>query len=103
MAHLHDNHLHTGQVVLNIGGDVGALVLYTNADADGDEIEITPYGQPDNRSHNQVHERNFNGRVVYAAVYPELNAGEYQVWADENTPADTVVIVGGQVTELDWR
>jgi hypothetical protein len=50
-----------------------------------------------------VHERNFHGRVCFAAVYPELHAGEYELWGEGPTPIDRVTIVGGEVTELDWR
>ncbi len=102
-GYLHDNHLRTDKVVLNIGANVGALILYTNADADGVEIEITPKGRPDVRSHNQVHPRNAPAGVVYAAVYPELEEGEYDLWGEGPDPVSTVKITGGQVTELDWR
>jgi len=103
MAEVHDMSTRTEQVVLDIGGDIGALILYTNPQANGAEIEISPRGEHGHRSHNQVHERRFNGVVRYAAVYPDLHAGEYDLWQDGPTPADRVTIIGGQVAELDWR
>jgi hypothetical protein len=118
MAEVHDMSTRTEQVVLDIGGDIGALILYTKPEANGAEIEISPrehsHGHDDHdhdhdhhhhvhRAHNQVHERNFNGRVFFAAVYPELQAGEYDLWGEGDTPVDHVTIVGGQVAELDWR
>jgi hypothetical protein len=115
MAEVHDMNTRTEQVVLDIGGDIGALVLYTKPEANGTEIEISPHGQHSDhhdhdghghhhhRSHNQVHERNFNGRVCFAAVYPELRAGDYDLWGEGPNPVDRVTIVGGQVAELDWR
>lgn len=129
MAEVHDMNARTAQVVLDIGGDIGALIVYTNPEANGVEIEISPredgqghehahhgddhthdheghldhHGHHVHRSHNQVHERNFNGRVCFAAVYPELRAGEYDLWGEGPTPVDRVTIVGGQITETDWR
>lgn len=103
MAEVHDMSTRTERVVLDIGGDIGALILYTRPEANGDEIEISPRGHVGHRSHNQVHERIFNGRVFYAAVYPELRAGEYDLWGDGPAPVDHVTIEGGRVAELDWR
>jgi hypothetical protein len=103
MAETHSMHTRTEQVVLDIGGDVGALILYTNPEANGAEIELSPREGNGHRSHNQVHERKFNGSICFAAVYPELRAGEYDLWGDGPTPVDRVTIVGGEVAELDWR
>jgi hypothetical protein len=38
----------------------------------------------------------------YAAVYPDLPAGVYTIWADERRPAGRVVIAGGRVTNWSW-
>jgi hypothetical protein len=38
----------------------------------------------------------------YAAVYPDLAAGPYTIWADEQNPAGRVVIAGGRVTNWSW-
>jgi hypothetical protein len=87
-------------VVLDIGGDVGALVLYTGAEDDEAEIDISPGTDPAaRRTHNQVHPRRAPAGVVYSAVYPALAAGEYTLWRDEHTPEATITIRGGQVTE----
>jgi hypothetical protein len=88
---------HTETVVLDIGEDVGALVLYTPAELFGHEIEVSPLGLPSQRTHSAVLERACNGRVMYAAVYPELPGGDYAVcWGEE--PRFTVR--PGAVTEL---
>ena len=93
-------HASQAAVVLDIGGDVGALVLYTGAEDDEAEIDISPGTDPAApRSHNQVHPRRAPAGVVYSAVYPALAAGEYTLWRDERTPEATVTIRGGQVTE----
>jgi hypothetical protein len=103
MAEIHSNTVHTSDVVLDIGGDVGALILYTDADLNGKEIELSRAVPGAERFHNQVHERRFHGRVVFAAVYPEILAGEYHIWGDGPGPVKTVTIRGGEITELDWR
>ena len=87
-------------VILDIGGDVGALVLYTGAEDDAAEIDISPGSDPAApRSHNQVHPRRAPAGTVYSAVYPALAAGEYTLWRDEHTPEATITIQGGHVTE----
>lgn len=93
-------HASQAAVVLDIGGDVGALVLYTGAEDDEAEIDISPGTDPAApRSHNQVHPRRAPAGVVYSAVYPALAAGEYTLWRDEHTPEATITIRGGQITE----
>ncbi len=94
---------HSGSVVLNVGPGVGALVLHTPAGLDGREIEISPLGNPDaRRTHSQVRERRTGGGVQYAAVYPDLAAGDYTVWRDASTQAGQVTIDGGAVTTYHW-
>ena len=98
-------HRHTaygGPVVLDVGGDVGALVLVTDESMVGAEIHISPYGEPDAGRHVAVHPRTFGGRTIHAAVYSDLIAGRYQLWALDGTPAMTVTIAGGAVTESRW-
>ena len=46
-----------GTVVLELGADVGALVLFTPADLDGREIEISREDQVARRTHSQVRPR----------------------------------------------
>ena len=98
-------HRHTadgGPVVLDVGGDVGALVLLTDEELVGAELHISRYGEPDTGQHVAVHPRQLGGRVVHAAVYPDLTEGRYQLWAPDGTPAMTVVVAGGAVTEARW-
>jgi hypothetical protein len=93
----------SGSVVLNVGPGVGALVLHTPAGLDGCEIEISPCGIPAaRRTHSQVRERRAGGSVQYAAVYPELAAGDYTIWRDATTPAGTVTIDEASVTSYQW-
>jgi len=92
-----------GTVVLELGPGVGALVLYTPAELDGREIEISRDDQDGaRRTHSQVRPRHVPSGTRYAAVYPDLAAGSYTLWADEQTPASRVVITGGKITSVSW-
>jgi hypothetical protein len=92
-----------GTVVLNLGAGVGALVLYTPADLDGAEIEISPGDDPSTRrTHAQVRPRELPGQTRYAAVYPDLATGRYTIWRDQHSPAAAVTVAGGQVTTCHW-
>jgi hypothetical protein len=92
-----------GTVVLNLGAGVGALVLFTLADLDGAEIEISRGDDPGaRRTHAQVRPRRLAGQTRYAAVYPDLPAGRYTIWRDQHTPAAAVTVTGGQVTSCHW-
>jgi hypothetical protein len=92
-----------GTVVLELGPGVGALVLHTPAELDGREIEISPEeAVTSRRTHSMVRPRHMTTGTRYAAVYPDLAAGPYTIWADEQNPAGRVVIAGGRVTNWSW-
>jgi hypothetical protein len=92
-----------GSVVLDIGGDTGALILHTPAEMLGREIDVTPASAPGaHGTHSLVRERRVSGTTSYAAVYPALPAGDYIIWRDRATPVGTVTITGGQVTRHHW-
>jgi len=97
------SNLGLGAPVLDIGGDIGALVLYTTEDLEGLEIEVSPTSDLDHRTHTQIHKRTVNGRTFWAGVYAELQEGDYQVWWDDPTHDRQFTITGGAVAELDWR
>lgn len=92
-----------GTVVMELGADVGALILFTPAVMDGKQIEISRDDDPGTRrTHSQVRQRHVATVTKYAAVYPGLRAGRYTVWRDDLRPAATTVITGGQVTSCRW-
>ena len=72
-------------------------MLYTGAGLHSHEIEVNPLGSDARRVHSAVLERSVNGRVLYAAVYPELKAGDYEVCC-EGGPRFT--ITAGGITEV---
>jgi len=92
-----------GTVVIELGADVGALILFMPSAMDGREIEISRDDDPGaRRTHSQVRQRHVAAVTKYAAVYPSLRAGQYTIWRDEHHPAATAVIAGGQVTSCRW-
>ena len=87
-------------VILELGPGVGALVLHTAADLHGKEIEISPVGRDDERSHKQVHERPVAGRPLYGAVFDGLAAGEYTLWLDDRPLRRNVAVEEAAVTDI---
>ena len=53
-------------------------------------------------AHSQVRPRQLTGQTRYAAVYPDLAAGRYTIWREQDTPAAAVTVAGGQVTSCHW-
>ncbi len=94
---------HPEFVVLEIGENLGALIVHTDADMHGVEIEISPDHDHRRRSHKQVLERSINGRPAFTAVFDGLAAGSYALWDQGHTRTRGVRIESGLVTELDWR
>ena len=107
-AQPHDHHAaahrpHPEPVVLELGGDLGALVVYTDPRLLHTEIEISPVGDDTDRSHKDVLERVLPGRSLYAAVFDRVHAGTYTLWHDGFARSRGVEVHGGHVAELDWR
>jgi hypothetical protein len=77
------NHLtgtsEVGSVVLDIGGDLGAAIVRTPATLVGLEIEIRREGAPWDGTHVAVRARSIPGGEVYAAMFPGLQQGSYEV------------------------
>ena len=94
---------HPEQVVLEIGADLGALVLYTRDDLHGVEIEYSPTGADDDRQHKEVLQRPAGGRTLHAAVFDRLPEGGYTLWIGGEPVVRDLHVAGGRVTELDWR
>ncbi|HEX4703546.1 MAG TPA: hypothetical protein VH352_15570 [Pseudonocardiaceae bacterium] len=87
-------------LVLDIGGDIGALVIHAGSDLLETQIEISPAASPGGkRTHNVVHARRNPHGVRYSAVFPDVPAGDYVIWRNATTPDATVTVRGGQVTE----
>jgi hypothetical protein len=91
-----------GPLVLDIGEDMGALIVFTDRALRGREIEVSPKDNSARRTHTEVLERRVGDRAVFAGVFYQLPAGAYSIWRDVLTDEE-VEIVGGAVAELDWR
>jgi hypothetical protein len=89
--------------MLDLGPGVGALVLHTGAALHGAEIEISPTGRDEDRSHKQVHERPVAGRPYYGAVFESLPAGEYTLWLDDRPLRCDVAVAGAAVTDISIK
>jgi hypothetical protein len=93
---------HPEPVVLDIGGNMGALVVYADAALLDTPIEISLEGQDAVRAHQHVLERPLHHRTFHAAVFDRIVEGAYTLWLHDNARAREVTITGGQVTEIDW-
>jgi hypothetical protein len=102
--HAHAAPSRAGSVVLDLGDGIGALILDAPADLNGREIEISsaPGDAAARQTHSLVRERTTAAGTSYAAVYISVPAGEYIVWRDEDTPAGTVTVRGGQIAHFRW-
>jgi len=102
--HTYADRPHPEFVVLDIGDDVGALIIHTRPERHAQEIHISPRGVA-KREHVEVLERSIQGEPAFTAVFPELREGEYDLWHDlhTTTPAGHATIAGGEITTLDWR
>ena len=110
--HAHHNHGHhhhdaadvrSQPVVLDLGDGIGALIVHTDPDLLGVEVEISPDGADGDRQHKEVLQRTMGPAAVNVLVYDNLPAGEYTLWVDDVAWARGVRIAGGSVAELDWR
>ena len=100
MAETYVERVHTENAVLDIGEDIGALVIYTRQELLGEEIEVSPKDNDAQKTHTTVLERKVNERTMYAALFLALPEGDYNTCS---TPSSAITIIGGHVAELDWR
>jgi hypothetical protein len=88
-------------LVLDIGGDIGALILHAEEKCLGMEIDLTPLGEPrSHHMHTMIRRRRAADREFIAGVYPELKEGTYVVWGIDGLELGDVIITGGQVSEF---
>lgn len=105
MSENHNRHAGQGAVVLDIGGDVGALVVIAPASLVGEEIEIRAVGgpAPADLAHVAVVGRPTGNGVTYSAVFAELTRGRYELYRRPHGPvALRVDVAGGEVCQAVW-
>lgn len=93
-----------GPVMLDIGGDVGALIARLDDHLEGSELPILSLDRPDwdPNTHTGVWRRRLANTTAVVAVYPQLPEGRYQIAPGDHPPTE-LVISGGQVTDIDLR
>jgi hypothetical protein len=95
-----------GAVLVDIGGDVGALVVRMPADMAGEEIEICPAAEDrttEHKPHVAVLPRPVGRAVTYSAVFPALIAGQYDLYRKPDGPIRvTASVTGAHVSEVRW-
>lgn len=118
-------HAGQGPVVLDIGGDVGAVVVTMPLSMVGDEVDIVPLGADRgavdaadhdhaDHGHGHGHGHGFphvavvrrplpSGRMIPALVYPAVTEGSYELCLKgTDEVVMTVDVIGGQVTQVVW-
>ena len=114
-----------GSVLLDIGDDIGALVVTMPAHLEGVEVEINRVDGDDHR-HPPRHQRDHHHEadhhhhgtqrphvavvarpaaagVIPSLVFPELTEGRYELYRRPAGRIELMVTIrGGQVTEASW-
>ena len=122
MSHAHDGHEHShdhghghphqasaevapkgGPVVLDIGDDVGAMIVWLDPSELGTELFLRPDVDPTITVHTGVWTRQMGERDVVVAVFAELVEGRYAVLDRHGDVTTRVEIAGGSIAELDLR
>jgi hypothetical protein len=90
--------------VLDIGGDVGALLLITGPERSGTEIEMRRLDGA-GHTHTAVHPRHTASGLLHAALYPALLAGDYELLlGPAGSPGNPrISIRGGVLARHDCR
>lgn len=93
-----------GTVVLDVGGERGALVVWAPRALAGSELEVRPVGSPWQGQHTAVRPRDLGSGRVFAAVFGALTAGSYQlrVRSSGTPPVLAAEVVGGEIAEAHW-
>ena len=111
-VHHHDHHTHgevamapndaatSASVMLDIGGGLGALVLYPGERFRGLEIEISRVDGDGRRVHTGVHERTTQNGSMLTAIFGSLPTGEYLIWEDDTTEGPVVSVPDGAIAEV---
>ena len=110
MSENENPHAGQGSVLLDIGGDVGALVVSMAPEMVGVEIEIAPVGGSHGHDHGHGHrphvavvDRPVTDGHQPSLVFPDLVEGSYELFdKGQDTVLLTAEIIGGQVTFLEW-
>ncbi len=108
-AHAENPFAGQGSVLLDIGDDVGALVVTMPAGMEGVEVELRRmHGHahaPDHPHHPHVAvvDRPTPAGPVASLVFPEVEEGSYGLCLKETDEVRLMVsVAGGEVTSVEW-
>jgi hypothetical protein len=119
-SHSHEGHAHAhdgaaspepppkppgvGAVVLDIGGDIGAAIIYAPSRLGGQELEVRRLGAPWDGTHVAVRECRLPGGTRWAALFGSLHHGSYEtrLKGDGTSPVLAFEVTGGRVADADW-
>jgi hypothetical protein len=92
-----------GAPVIDIGGDIGAMVATMPASALGTELHLRSEHVPPVAVHTGVWERRMGADRIAAAVFCELVEGTYWVLDDDGHDVRRVDVHGGELAQIDLR
>jgi hypothetical protein len=90
--------------VLELGGDIGAAIIYVAADLEGEEIEFRAVGEPWAGTHTAVRERHLAEGLLWAAVIGSVRKGSYEARLKGTNSPPTIGfdVEGGRVSCVEW-
>ena len=100
-----------GSVLLDIGDEVGAVVVAMPDGMEGVEVEIRPDHAHQGHAHHHhghhphvaVVNRPVEGGQLPSLVFPEVEQGSYGLYLKESDDRRlTVTVLGGEVAIADW-
>jgi hypothetical protein len=107
-----NSHAGQGPVVLDIGGDIGALIVTMPAALAGAEVQARPVAgaalatyaaHPGSHLPHVAVLARPGSPARHTAVFAELQDGEYELHLRPDHPAClTAVVRGGEVTTMAW-
>jgi len=110
MSHTHDHHRapHWREAIvapgpasmLDIGGDIGAVVVQLADDTPTGELLACPRGRQSDHFHTGVHRRMAGASEAWVAVFPTVPAGDYSLLTDDGHEHTPFTVAGGEVTSL---
>jgi hypothetical protein len=105
-AHAENPFAGQGSVLLDIGDDIGAVVVAMPPSMEGEEVEIRPVPASAHQHHHPhvaVVNRPVAGGEVPSLVFPEVGAGRYGLYPKGTEVRKlTVLVAGGAVVTAQW-
>ena len=89
--------------MLDIGGDIGALVVRLDPGTEGTELHVRAPAVTDWTIHTGVWERHQGDGHVTVALFPELREGTWIVLDEHGQDVTSVTVTGGALATLDLR